>query len=231
MAKEPPPDTYWTKGRHLEQYLMIEGHPAAIVYPALNRAEILPANFRAAQTIAAPWSVSPFDLVEQHFDFKNVRIVPTSQDDDLRARVKEANENFRSFVSRDQEARRSLTDAIMALKNHARHSEPAPNEPRSEALRQLERAVQDIDVSAGQWNDSAHARVLVAIDGLKTANPQSPEWHAWLECQRALTADHLYRRDAPNAQIEQAAPEAEQTFDAFERDERKPDRDIGPEIE
>jgi len=76
MATEPPPHTYWTQGQHLDQILMIEGHPAAIVYPTLNRAEILPAKHRSAQTIAAPWSVSPFDLVEQHFDFERVRVMP-----------------------------------------------------------------------------------------------------------------------------------------------------------
>jgi len=229
MATEPPPDTYWTQGQHLDQILMIEGHPAAIVYPALNRAEILPAKHRIGQTIAAPWSVSPFDLVEQHFDFERVRVIPTRRDEDLRARVKEGNENFRSFVSRDQEARRSLTDAITALKNHARFAKPGERE--RDAQRLLERAVQTIDRDNGQWSTSARATVILARGSLRSAEPQSPQWHAWLECERALTADRLYNRPAPGVEIEQAAPEQEPAFDVFERRGQKRGRGIGNETE
>jgi len=69
------------------------------------------------------------------------------------------------------------------------------------------------------------------MDGLKTAEPQSPQWHAWLECERALTADTLYNRPRPEARIEQAQPEQEPAFDVFERRGQKRGRGIGHETE
>jgi len=227
MPTQPSPETCWINGRQLEQVLLIEGEPAAIVYPALNRAEIMPSKYRVAQAIAAPWSVSAFDLVEQHFDLESVRFVPTGQDEDVRAQVKGGNENFRCFVSRDEEARRSLTDAITALQNHARFVEPDAR--RREAQMQLERAVLNIDRSNGQWSSGTRVTVLMTSHSLKSAEPHSPEWHAWLECERALTADRLFGRDAPGAQIEQTAPEAEQTFDVFERRGQERERGFEPE--
>ena len=225
IASKPPPETYWIHGERLSQTLVVAGKPAATVLPALNRAEILDPKGGPPRIIAAPWSKSAYDMVEEQFGYTNVRLVPTpGGQEDIRTLAERSAANFRAMVRPENEAHRSVMDALTALDARQRH---APDDEQArEARLQLELAVHSIDANAGRWTDHATLRTLAAKQALSGDQGNSSKWNAWLECERALTAAHLYNR--PERTIEKQpdapAPLPEEEFNVFRNRSHARDR-------